>query len=414
MTTATGSIAASDRLHGLDAVRGYALLLGVVFHATMAYLPGPHQVWPVKDTQSSEALSVVFFVSHTFRMTTFFLIAGFFGRLMVERRGVKGFVKDRLKRIAVPLVVGWPLLLGAIIAASVYAAWVATGHLPTKPPPAPPYPPPLPFPLTHLWFLYVLLWLYAGTLAVRAMALKFDPRGKATDLLDRLTRFVVGNPIGFLVPALVAAFALDGFPHWLLWFGFPTPDGSLIPNLPAMTEFALAFGLGWLLNRQAGLLNAMRRRWAANLGIAALAIGGCLAWIGLEPVVTPQPPGVEKLAYAIGYAVGAWSLTFAAIGLALRFLSDHSPVRRYIADSSYWIYLVHLPLVMALQAAVSRAAWPWEVKFALVLGVGFLLMFASYHLLVRRTVIGAILNGRRIPRATPAAPAPATSPEAAR
>ena len=39
-----------------------------------------------------------------FRMSAFFLIAGFFARVLVERRGVKAFVKDRAKRVAVPLV----------------------------------------------------------------------------------------------------------------------------------------------------------------------------------------------------------------------------------------------------------------------------------------------------------------------
>ena len=37
----------TDRLHGLDALRGGALLLGVVLHAAMAYLTVP--VWPTGD-----------------------------------------------------------------------------------------------------------------------------------------------------------------------------------------------------------------------------------------------------------------------------------------------------------------------------------------------------------------------------
>ena len=47
---------------------------------------------------------------------------------------------------------------------------------------------------------------------------------------------------------------------------------------------------------------------------------------------------------AASYTCATWTWTFAIIGLALRFLSNHSPVRRYIADSSYWLYLIHLPL----------------------------------------------------------------------
>ena len=51
---------------------------------------------------------------------------------------------------------------------------------------------------------------------------------------------------------------------------------------------------------------------------------------------------------------------------------------------------------MALQVAVSQLAWPWPLKFAVILGVAFPLMFASYQLIVRHTFIGAILNGRRV------------------
>src|SRR5215218_9311814 len=110
MTTA-GS--APERLHGLDALRGYALMLGVVFHATMSFLPGP-QVWLVADNERTPVLGVVFFVAHIFRMTTFFLIAGFFAHMTFHKRGAKSFVIDRLKRIGLPLVVGWPIVITAI------------------------------------------------------------------------------------------------------------------------------------------------------------------------------------------------------------------------------------------------------------------------------------------------------------
>ncbi|HLY80436.1 MAG TPA: hypothetical protein VKQ70_13725, partial [Caulobacteraceae bacterium] len=47
------------------------------------------------------------------------------------------------------------------------------------------------------------------------------------------------------------------------------------------------------------------------------------------------------------------------------------------------------------QVMVAPLDWPWPVKFAVILGVGFPLMFASYQLLVRHSFIGAILNGPR-------------------
>ena len=93
----------ADRLHALDAVRAYALLLGVVLHGAAAFLQG----FPIPifvDTPSEVGAPVIYYVIHMFRMSAFFLIAGFFARVLVERRGTLAFVKDRAKRVALPLV----------------------------------------------------------------------------------------------------------------------------------------------------------------------------------------------------------------------------------------------------------------------------------------------------------------------
>ena len=76
-------------------------------------------------------------------------------------------------------------------------------------------------------------------------------------------------------------------------------------------------------------------------------------------------------------------------------LSRHSLARRYFADAAYWLYLAHLPLVMALQVSLSQLAWPWWVKFPMILAIDFPILFVSYHLFVRYSFIGVILNGRR-------------------
>src|SRR6185295_7376258 len=100
----------SERLHALDAVRGFALLLGIVFHATVSFLPSPSGVplWIVMDHERSLALAVLFHVTHIFRMTAFFVIAGFFAHMSFHKKGAPAFIKDRLKRIAIPFIVGLP------------------------------------------------------------------------------------------------------------------------------------------------------------------------------------------------------------------------------------------------------------------------------------------------------------------
>ena len=378
-----------ERLHGLDAVRGLALTAGVVLHGAMAFLPGP-QLWLVMDTSRSTTLSVSFFVIHMARMTVFFVLAGFFGRMVMHRDGWFAFARQRLLRIGVPMVLAWPLVFAAIIAVLIATA-----------PPGATGGPGLSvesFPLTHLWFLYVLLILYATTLLLRALVVAVDRSGTLRRAVDAGMRGAIG-PWTPLLLAVPVAWALYAHPYWAPWFGVPTPDFGFVPNRAAMTTYSLAFGIGWLLQRQHALLLArVVRHWATFLALALAATVYCLATTSLDPFIMPMPFGSAKLQFAAAYAVGLWSWAFALVGIGLRFLADPSPRRRYLADASYWIYLAHLPVVLALQVLMRDWPLPWIVKFPLLLCVAMTLLLVSYHWLVRPTAIGALLNGRRHPR----------------
>ena len=84
-------------------------------------------MWLVMDASRSIELSVLFFTLHIFRMTVFFVLAGFFARMLLERLGVGEFVRNRAKRIAMPLAMFWPIVLTAFIAVLIWAAVQANG-----------------------------------------------------------------------------------------------------------------------------------------------------------------------------------------------------------------------------------------------------------------------------------------------
>ncbi|MCJ8273843.1 MAG: acyltransferase family protein, partial [Psychrosphaera sp.] len=97
-----------QRLHYLDNVRALAMFLGVIFHAALAYSPLMHNLWFTTGEQSSAAIDFVNFFTHLFRMPLFFVISGFFALMLIEKRGLSGFVKNRMKRIVLPFVVFFP------------------------------------------------------------------------------------------------------------------------------------------------------------------------------------------------------------------------------------------------------------------------------------------------------------------
>jgi peptidoglycan/LPS O-acetylase OafA/YrhL len=395
----------TDRLHALDAVRAFALLSGIALHATMPFLNGL-KGWATTETPS-DTLAGVWYLIHMFRMPVFFLIAGFFARMMLERRGVRGFIKDRSRRIVLPLVLGLPAVLLLSGVAYVLAA-LATGMdlqalKATAQQQGAQSGGPTGINLAHLWFLYYLIIFYACALAVRATLGRIDRGGKVLDALDRVVRFLmrsIWGPLLLALPMIGWFYELQG---WSSWTGLPAPF-SIVPDPGALLAYGLIFGLGWLLNRQPALLLGLDRRW---LLYGSLAVGlwiVCRTIAGSTPHWTPYLTGGALLCYTAAYMVGTWCWTFALVGAAVRFLAQPSPTRRYIADSSYWLYLMHIPALTFLDVLLHPLPWHWSVKYLVSIAGAVPVLLLSYQYLVRYTVIGATLNGRRHPRLVTGSP----------
>jgi peptidoglycan/LPS O-acetylase OafA/YrhL len=101
---------------------------------------------------------------------------------------------------------------------------------------------------------------------------------------------------------------------------------------------------------------------------------------------------------AVFAALSIWLFVYGLIGLFLRYAGRPSRVMRYIADASYWCYLVHLPLIAWL--SILMAGWQVHtiVKFSVVLVATTTICVVTYDYWVRATAIGEWINGRRHPR----------------
>ncbi len=399
------------RYFHLDAVRAFALLLGVLFHAAESFGPD-NQYWAIVDCSPSRLLEDIRFACHSFRLELFFIIAGFFARLLLLRRGFRGFVGNRAVRILVPFAVGWLVLYPVLVylwiwgrsvsgnwgdmqlppEARNFAAWqvwlgffITLGFLKS-------------FDMTHLWFLHQLLALYVIMLAFRAGLHRTGATARVMPGVDKLFGRIVCSPLAILV------FSVAAFPLLLLMksWGVDTPKESLIPELAPTLLFGYCFLAGWLFHRQPGLIEVLGRRWVAHLAF------GIVLWCSFSLFdehairqMTPPERWRIRLLFTLQYAHMMWAFVLGFLGLFTRVCSQASAWSRYLADSSYWIYIVHLPLVVGLQVALGRMRLPWPLKYPLIVLISVVLLYTSYHYFVRGTFIGKLLNGRTYPRAWP-------------
>ena len=388
------------------------MLLGIVLHATMPYfsrIAGFEFMWPADDDQSL-AMLVLFDFIHLWRMPAFFLLAGFFAHLVLERRSTAAFIGDRLRRIGVPLV-----LFTAVMAVVLPALWnygwkgefvVDFGVLDPRKWPSFAS---LSTPLAHLWFLWHLLIMYAALVGLRrAGAAGWGRWTRAVPAVAALGRRAAAAVYGRAPLLLMAAAVI-----LLAWRGGDESKPIFPPNVPDLLYGALFFAYGYGLWARRALIEHLKgpatlaTLWAASIVVYTLHLvllgileevdgsgaGGILRWLTL----------LELLASGAAVVL----LTLALVGSFESLLTTPRRWLRWMADASYWVYLMHLPVVAWLTfwlahldraghlSALTGFGWSATPKALAACVATAALGLASYRYLVRYTPLGTLLNGKR-------------------
>ena len=385
---AAASSHATDRIHYLDNLRALAMLLGVFLHGALAYANPTQIVWLVTDPQSSVLVDASFNFIHLFRMGLFFLISGYFARLMITRKGLKSFVRNRIVRIACPFVLFYPLLMAMMIGVTVFAMFYLShplglmGVIVKAAKENSQANRSQPLTTMHLWFLYYLLLFAALTVVLSRF------RGPKLDWFFSRPWLLALAPMALLPGLLLAG------------IGIPAPE-SFIPQFWPFLFYGLFYWAGWrLFGREASL--APFGPWIG--GIAALSLVLFVPYYMLLPKIDPsifETGEIKRLSLPWKFVEGVLAvylavlLTLLALLTGQRYLSRRSPVLRLVSDASYWIYLLHLPVAIFLQAILAETSLVLALKLLITLGGTFLFCFATYLVFVRYTPIGWMLNGKR-------------------
>ncbi|MBC7772405.1 MAG: acyltransferase family protein, partial [Pyrinomonadaceae bacterium] len=235
----------------------------------------------------------------------------------------------------------------------------------------------------HLWFLWFLCWLNAGFVVV-VLLTRLLPRVKLPSSL-----FSAPLCLLWLVPLTLITQSRMHMNGAIPGFGADTSAG-LIPVPHVLMYYATFFGFGALLYGVRGSDARVGRFWYAMLPMAIVMLPLALMF-GYEPeraasIIADET--ARQWMSSLLQVLYAWLMTLGLLGLFESLLVKDRPWVRYVSDSSYWLYLVHLPLIILGQTVLLRTDLPPLAEFTLLTITTTAALLVTYHFAVRYTPIG--------------------------
>lgn len=338
------------RWDDLDQLRAILMLAGIPYHVGLVY--ATHATWIVASPDKSQAMTWLIQFSHTFRMPTFFLLAGIFAMLLVRRRGPGPWLAGRMKRIGIPLATSLVLVGPLMVTASAVSREGFGAAVPAL---LSEFRGPSANWTVHLWFLIYLLpycALFAGLYALTGPA-----------RVERATA------------AIHAALAQRPLLGWaaLIGMGLTTVAAAtaaklmdaayLVGGIFVPAQF-VAYGLMFL----AGALIASRPTWLEgfrqpNWSVWTLAFASAAAMAAFQD----DDGDISRAATYFLMPIVGVLFSHVLLSAARKWLDRRTHFSRAMVDVAMTMYLVHVAFVLWLSVAFLAVPLPAEVEIVLII-----------------------------------------------
>ena len=407
-STARGALA--PRRYELDWLRTLVVLGIVPYHALVIF--GASSAVYIKSAQSNPALALVGGFVLTWGIPTIFLMSGAATRLALERRSPGAYVRERLSRLVVPMV------LVALVFSPLQAYFILLSNPGlVSMSPVPIHDPEQlsnfgTFYGTYITLLFTTVRAYSPSIGTLALAhVWFIPRLLVVSLLtlllivclrwyrrhgrygQRVARVIHLKRLpamallgGGVVTALIVALLQPGWlnhltEHWIF--------------TDVWADFALDFALficGYLIYGRRRLYTAV-----SDLRVVTLVLG-LLCWAAVAGVTfagkaPPASFAPVSLAYSTAVALSAWLLSLALLGFAMRYFTFTTRQQRYLTYAAFPVYILHMPILTVCAYYVLKLSLPWYVQLPLILAVTVVLAFGIFEFVIRRTPVTRFLFG---------------------
>jgi len=357
---------AAGRIVALDRARSFGTLLVVIHHSVVNYTyfgNGDRMRWLGFD------LVVLF--NDSFFMAFMFLISGLFVHDSLARRGAAGYLRHRVWRLGMPLLISIFVLIPIAYYASFlryhlpgttdFNFWHYWWHMLTIGP----------WPSGQSWFLWVLLVFDVIVVAIWSMSQRiFTGFGQ---LILALRARPIAAFVAFSVLSVVCYLPMHlafGDGAWFEPGHYPFPvQTSRILLYPVY--FGVGVGIG-AASLRTGLFaenGQIAKRWPLWLAFAVLFYGAILLLVYAHHnwIADFASPALWwRVAYGIAFALFSAAMAFTIPATSLRLARSSLRLLDAMRPSAYGIYLLHYIFIIWLQYAVYDPAFPAGIKAAIV------------------------------------------------
>lgn len=383
------SMPLKKRLYYLDNLKVFLTMLVIVHHVGQAYGP-TGGFWQYRSSlhESIPWLGSFFSVNAAFFMGLFFLISGYFIPGSYDRKGGKGFLKEKLVRFGIPVLFALFVMvpLEMFFYYSHYSGnrpasfwfyytriYFPFGHQPSWFRDSIGWPE---FNFGHLWFVENLL-VYSGVYAlIRSLGLRWQPA--FSDQPRFRTVLTIAATIAVCVSVVRIWYPIDK------WVGVLFFIQSEVAHLP---QYVILFTVGIVAYRKDWL-----NRCSTSTGYASLVLGTVMA---LAQYLRLHFPEMGSIIYDYWAVYESFMAVFLCWGLIVLFrekLNYASATSRLFAESSYAAYIFHYPIVLATQYSLDGVhilgAWGKFVTVSLIsVSATYLMSVVVRRLALARRVI---------------------------
>jgi glucan biosynthesis protein C len=370
------------RLYFIDHLRAALAVLVVVHHVALVYggsAPFYYMEFPVEQPFTFLALLIFVLLNQGWFMGAFFLLAGYFTPGSYDRKGTGPFLKAKLVRLGIPVLL-FSLILNPLSLLGLWQMPAVLGGIES------------PFSWAFFWELYPDL-IGMGPLWFVALLLIFNVGYAGWRRLagDGGTAVSPSQPsVALLISFMLALASLS----YLMRLIVPIGKELLgFPTLAYFPQYLSFFVVGIIASRRDWLRTISGKLGVAGFLIAAasliflfpLAFSGRLLSLELTEAFPLAIGGAHWRAtvYALWDSTFAVGMTVASIPLFRTLFNGNSRFGRFLGGHSYAVYIIHIPLIVLLAVQLQGVALPSIQKFALLTAITIPVCFLTAFVLRR-------------------------------